>query len=245
MADSFSFNTVDLSTYGLKLRSYETPFTQETPSAQMLDKAVGLQSLRRPIPFSLDIVVSAADKATLLSYLDSIKSTLNEREDCKLTLDSFTDRYWMVRFINMRGEIRTARAWEGTIDFVANDPAAYDNTQTSSDYTVDEDPETCVETVGGTEKVRPLYTLTCDSTLSDTTVIITNTATGEAIEWTGDLVDTDVLEINAEEFTVKLNDVDDMTEVDGQFPQLLTGSNTLTVEGFSGSFNIKYRKRYV
>jgi len=245
MADSFSFNEVDLCAYGLRLRSHEEPFDQETPAAQLIDKAYGFNSLRPPKTFTLDVAVSAADKATLLSYLDSIKGTLNERGDCKLTLDTFDDRYWMARFVGMDGQIKTARIWEGTITFAVNDPAAYDNDETSSPHTIDEDPEEFTETVSGTEKVSPVYTLTCDDTLTDTTVIITNAATGEAIEWTGDLVDTDVLEIDAGNYTVKLNGAEDMTTVDGQFPQLLPGGNLITVEGFSGSLSIVYRERYV
>jgi len=396
MADSFSFNEVDLCAYGLRLRSHEEPFDQETPAAQLIDKAYGFNSLRPPKTFTLDVAVSAADKATLLSYLDSIKGTLNERGDCKLTLDTFDDRYWMARFISMDGQIKTARIWEGTITFAVNDPAAYDNdetelkiiviensgleegdppdgweatgagatlersteqvkigsysgklnvpvstlskmikylnnyeyylgktitlaawvyasvagriavqiveggtghsttgdshtgdsafqwltvtrtinssgvTYTSMNTRADDGAATAVYTdgvilvegdsipdeivttspfigldIGGTEKVRPVYTFTCDDTLTDTTVIITNTATGEAIEWTGDLVADDVLEIDAGNFTVKLNGVEDMTTVDGQFPQLLPGNNQITIEGFTGPMSIVYRERYV
>jgi len=245
MADSFSFNEVDMSAYGLRLRTHEEPFAQETPAVQMLDRAYGFNSLRLPIQFTLDVAISAADKATLLSYLDSIKQTLNERCDCKLALDTFDDRYWMARFTGIYKTNNTAKTWEGTIDFTANDPAAYDNTETDHDHTIDEDPEELTETAGGTEKVEPVITLTCDDTLSDTTVEIENAATGEAFEWTGDLVATDVLIINCVTGYVTLNGAASMGTVDGQFIHLLPGDNVITVTGFSGTLNFTYRKRYV
>jgi len=567
MANSFSFNSVDMSAYGLRLLTHEEPFSQETPAAQLPDRAYGYSSLRSPIPVSLYVKVYAADIATLKSYLDSIKQTLNQRVDCPLAIDTFDDRYWMVRFVSMVGEIQTARVWKGTITFSANDPAAYDNDETSNDketalviaesgeievetgdgtllyngyiyitgrdskvakvnasnysdvlvVEIDEgaagyidaivetggfiwiggcnnagsylyklnastlsiedswlifagygiyamcvdddyiycagwnglgspdiakfklsdnsitnnttslnaimhslcedgdslyghtiqgsggqhifkilksdlslslstevtDPNTILcddivqdetyfyltketgtpytvfrytksdlgvtsfspvlgadyasgssdgllltdgkiisgkdapengyyilrmidqsefsreirvkltglshqetkineiildgnyihltrnisggnvylgkfnkadilavaesftETAGGTEQVFPVYTLTCDDTLTDTTVVLTNTATGEALTWEGSLVNTDVLEIDAVNGTVKLNGAEDMVNVSGEFPRLLPGSNAFTVDGFSGNLNITYRPRYV
>ena len=245
MADSFSFNSVDMSTYGLRLRSHEEPFTQERENIQLRNRAYGLDSYRPPVPFTLDVAISAADIATLKSYLDSIKSTLNKRVDRQLTLDTFTDRYWMARFVSMTGSITTATAGEGEITFSADDPAAFSTTETDNDHTVDEDPEEITETAGGTERVEPVYLLTCDDTLTDTTVIIENETTGETLEWTGDLVADDELEIDVVNCTVKLNDVLDMLTVEGQFPSLLPGANTINVSGFSGTFNATYRARYV
>jgi len=245
MANSFSFNSVDMSSYGLRLLTHEEPFSQETPAAQLADRSYGFDSLRSPIPVSLDVKVYAADIATLKSYLDSIKQTLNQRTDCPLAIDTFDDRYWMVRFVSMVGEIHTARVWKGTITFSANDPAAYDNDETDHDHTVDEDPEEFTETAGGTDQAFPVYTLTCDDTLTDTTVVLTNTATGEALTWEGSLVADDELEIDSDNHTVKLNGAEDMLYVDGRFPRLLPGGNAFTLSGFSGNLNITYRPRYV
>jgi hypothetical protein len=100
-------------------------------------------------------------------------------------------------------------------------------------------------TVGGTELVSPVFTLTADSTLSDTTVEIENEAAGETITWEGSLVNTDVLEIDCSTGIVKLNGSEDMSDVSGQFPHLIPDTNILNVSGFSGSMNIAYRARYV
>lgn len=136
MAYSFSFNSVDMSAYGLRLRTHEEPFEQTTDSIQLLDLAYGLASLRPGKTITADVVIYAADFATLRSYLDSIKSALNQREDCALAIDSITDRYWLARFVSMTKNQNTARAWEGTITFIANDPAAYANSETNNNHTI-------------------------------------------------------------------------------------------------------------
>ena len=102
-----------------------------------------------------------------------------------------------------------------------------------------------IETAGGTEKTRPIWTLTCDATLTGTTVGIENLTTGEKIEWTGDLDDGDELKIDMDLMLVYLNDIESMGTVDGQFPTLIPGANDIEVTGFSGALNIKYRERYV
>ncbi len=245
MSDSFSYNSVDMADYGLRLLTHQEPFAQETSVMQLVDRAYGLSSRRPAVEYSLDVKVHAADIATLKSYLDSIKEALNQRGDKQLTIDTFTDRYWLARFSGMTGSISTARIWAGTITFLTGDPHAYDNDETESGpHTVDEDPEEIIETPGGTEKTCAVFTLTCDDTLADTTVGIENLTTGQKIEWTGSLVADDVLEVDCVNKHIRLNGVDDMSTVSGPFPELWVGGNTLEVTGFSGTVTITYRERY-
>jgi phage-related protein len=245
MANSFSFNSVDMSAYGLRLRTHQEPFSQETDAVQLLNILYGMNSVRPGKAISLNVVVYAAALATLLSYLDSIRRALNQRVDEVLAIDTFTDRYWLARFVAMTGSMTTARIWEGQIDFVAHDPASYKTSETSNTTTIDADPHDVSETNGGNEQASPVYTLVCDDTLAATDVIITNTANGQALTWEGDLIPSDVLEIDVERMIVKLNGVEDMTAVSGQFPMLVPGVNLLTVVGYSGTFNIRYRERNV
>jgi len=234
MADSFTFDSVDMSDYGLRVREHDEPFTQETENIQLLNRAYGLNSYRPPLELSLDVAISAADIATLKSYIDSIKAALNKRSDRQLTMDTYTDRYWMARYAGMHRSDNTATTWEGEIIFESDAPYAYANTETDHDHTVDEDPEEITETAGGTERVEPVYLLTCDDTLTDTTVIIENETSGETLEWTGDLVSTDELAIDVANCTIKLNGSLDMGTVEGQFPSLLPGANTINVSGING-----------
>lgn len=137
MSNSFSFNSVDMSAYGLRLRTHEESFNQETPAVQLLDKAYGLNSLRPAGTITLDVAIYAANITTLKSYLDSIRSALNHREDKELKIDTFTDRYWLARCVGMEGSITTARIWQGMITFACHDPAAFDNDEEDSDHTID------------------------------------------------------------------------------------------------------------
>jgi phage-related protein len=248
MALSINFNGTDLSTYGLRVRKRPEIFSQETESYQLLDKAYGGGSVRPAKVITAEVAVLAADAATLLSYLDSIRTYLNQRGDCALKLDAISGRYWNARFESMDGMTKGGKTWLGTITFIAYDPAAYDNDATTSGpTTLDADPHEVVISVGGTEKTFPVYTLTCGETLTDTTVSIENETTGETITWTGDLVATDVLEIDTATGIVKMNDTEDMSSVAGQFPSLMAGSNTLNVAGFgtTGTITTVYRKRYI
>ena len=244
MSDSLTFNSVDMSSYGLVVREIDLPFARQVGLIQLKGKAHGLDTLHPALNITIDVIISAASKAAMDSNLDSIRAALNSDSEEVLALDAYDDRYWLARCVSMEGPQRYTRVWKGTIIFICSDPAAFDNDLTSNDHTVDEDPEEFTETVGGTEKLRPVLTLTCDDTLTDTTVIITNFATGEALTWEGSLVSEDELEIDCDEFIVKLNGEEDMADVSGQFPQLLVGANVIQVEGFSGNCNIAYRKRY-
>jgi len=245
MANSFSFNSVDMADYGLRLRRHDEPFAQETEGLQLLDRAHGLGSRRPAVTIDLAVVVVAASFAALVSNLDDIKAALNYRTEKSLAFDSVTDRYWLARFKSITKTAGTATTWEGAIAFDIFDPAAYATAETDHDHTVDEDPETVTETASGTEQAQPFITLTCDSTLTAATVEIENETSGETIEWTGDLVANDVLTIDCETGVVKLNGVEDMETVDGQFLHLLAGDNSIVITGFSGNLNFTYRARYV
>lgn len=245
MANSFTFNSVDMASYGLVRSLHTKPFAQITDASQLRDRAYAFDSKRPQTLMELEVWITAADKATLLGYLDSIKTALNSRGNKVLSLDIYTDRYWMARFDSMEGSFRGSVAWEGTIMFILYDPAAYDNTETSTPYAGITDPDTQTETVGGTERTKPVFVLTCNAALPATTVSIFNAATGETITWTGDLVNGSVLTIDCEDCLVKLNGTEDMVSVDGQFPRLLVGDNELTIEGFTGDMDVNYSKRYV
>jgi phage-related protein len=379
---SFSFNGIDLGAYGLRLRTRDEIFSQDTELSQLLDRSYPSSSVRPGAPKNLDVVITAANFATLRSNIDSIKAALNSRIDCILTIDSITDRYWLARFASMNRTTKgTSRTWEGTISFTAHDPPAYANSATSydvprevvtnggfatvttgwtavngtqaivaggqsgnclevtqtsastayskqvitvktgvtykysiyhkngtgtggyfgqgiiklgtsdtggqyynsgvlneADWTLHEGSfvaasdtlyvdlltygdnansskfdtisilevvESFTITAGGTEKAKPVITLTADDTLTATTVEIENGATGESFQWTGDLVAADVLVIDCATGQVTLNSVAYIAGMDGQFIQLLPGANAITITGFSGTLNFNYRARYV
>ncbi len=137
-----------------------------------------------------------------------------------------------------------------TIEFnktsTGDDPAVtvsyYTGTITITDVTVT--VSGIIEVAGGTANTKPTITLTCDDTLTSTTVEVANATTGETLEWTGNLVPDDVLVIDSSTFYVTLNGSASMANVSGQFPTLQTGTNYIGVSGFTGTMNITYRDRY-
>jgi hypothetical protein len=248
MANSFSFNSIDMSTYGLTVRTHNLDdFSRETAVYQLKSKAVVGASVRPAKEITLDVVIAAADYATLCTYLDSIRAAIDTEVDLALKIDSKTDRYWLAHNGVLQETDNTATTWEGTITFTASDPNAFDNTATSSNHTITTDPQTFNEVVAGTAPVWPVYTLTADATLTAATVIITNNNTGETTQWTGDLVNADVLEFDTAAGTVKLNGTEDMLTVPGTpFPRLVAAvTNSITVTGFHGVANVGYSKRYL
>ncbi len=247
MSYSFTFNSVDFADYGLTVvrPDPDMPFTQATGFTQLQNRGWPSTSQREPRVIDIPVKIKAASRAALNTNIDSIKAALNTREDAELILDSLSDRYWNARFVGMPGNYDGPVMWVGTVSFVAHDPAAYSTTESDHDHTVDEDPEAMTETAGGTEQVKPVITLTCDDTLTGTTVAIENGATGERLEWTGDLVNTDVLVVDCVNGHVTLNGADSMGTVDGEFITLVPGANAITVEGFSGTVNFTYRPKYV
>lgn len=245
MANSLSFGGTDLSTYGLLLLSRDIPVRQEAATIQLPDRAYADRSKILPTSISLAVQILGDDASELKTKVDAVKKVLGIQVDGELILDVLSDRYWLARFESLAGSYKH-RVFSGSLNFVCYDPHAYSTSETSSGpHTVDEDPETIVEEPGGTAKIEPVYTLTADDTLTGTTVGIKNNDTGYEIEWTGNLVPTDVLIIDCQRWLVLLNGVASMATVTGQFPNLLPDQeNELEVKGFSGTVTITYRDRY-
>ncbi len=244
MANSISFNGIDLSAYGLRIRKRSEDFNQPIESEPLTDKSYVFSPLRPGKEISFDVVVAAADLATLNSYMDSIRNVLNLRTAAALKIDAITDRYWMAHFTSFPKGLNTAKTWEGTLMFFCGEPAAYDNTETTGDsHTIDSDPDTFNEVVGGTAEAWPVWTLTADD--AATVVTITNSTSGEELEITITLAATDVLEVDTQTMIVKLNGTENMGGVLGRFPGLLPGTNAFSIAGFSGTAQAVYRKRYV
>jgi len=245
-----NFNAIDLSAYGLVVTHSNIPdSTQQYESQLIQDISYGFKPKKPPKIIRLEVTVLAVDRATLDGYLDNIKSVIVTEVAKVFKLDTITDRYWNAKQTTFEGKYRAAGMWEGIVVFQADDPMAYDNTETSSDHNIDADPKTITETPsGGTGYINPVYTLTAGENLTDVTIKVENLTTDEEIQWTGSLAITEELEIDVATWIVKKEGVADMSSVTGQFPRLAPGiANSIKVTAFSttGSLNITYRERYL
>jgi len=247
---SFTFDSVDMGDYGLIVKNADTPsLTLDNQSQIIQDLSWPFKPKKPPKYIRLNVVVSAVDRETLDEYMDNIKRVTVVDDPYNLILDSLNDRYWEAKLSSFQGDYNGPRVWEGVITFVADDPLAYASTETSSDHTIDADPKTVSEVVGGTGYVLPVFTLTADEDIEgydgDTEITIENLTSDESLTWTGTLGSGEELEVDADAWTVKKEGVDDMN-ISGQFPRLAPNqTNQIRITGFSGSLNITYRARYL
>ena len=248
MANSIDFNSVDLADYNLVVSSVAPYERQDLNFQQLHDKAYAFPSGRRPTRVSMDVVVTGTSRSNLDSNLDNIKLTIMTTTAHALKRDAVSGRYWNALLEDIKGNYESAMHWAGRLRWYYMDPLAYDNTQTSSDFNIDADPDTVIETTGGTAYIEPVYTLTAGENLAAITLKVENTDTAEELIWEGSLDDTEELEINVPLWIVYKEGVADMADVSGQFPRLKPAqANNIKVTGFSttGTLNITYRDTYL
>jgi len=255
MANSFTFNEVPLSTYGLKVLasspSMDVSFGAE--SVRLPDLSLVTRSEATPKPITLDIAVQASSKALLLAALNNIKLIVAEREAKALILDTQTDRYWLARFVDMSGRFISPYAYRGVLSFVADDPAAYgvDPVVDTGFLAIAPDPDIEEIVVGGTSYVLPVFTLKATGAgVGPATIKLENTTTVEELQWTGTVAHGNSLVIDSANWHVTNNDVAAMDGLvaTSKFPRLKPGvSNSIKVTNFGavGHLKVVYRNRYL
>lgn len=255
MANSFTFNDVDLSAYGLTVQTFgpslDTVFDADT--VQLPDLALAGQSYKLPKPISLDVTIQADTKAELFSCINRIKLIVAKREAKQLVLDTQLDRYWLARFTGFSGRLISPYAYKGAISFVADDPAAYgvDPEEDTGALPINPDPDTKDIAVGGTGYVLPVWTLTATGgVVGPATIKLENITTVEELQWTGTVANGKVLLINSVTWHVTNDGVAAMSGLvtTSKFPRLKPGlSNSIKVTNFgnTGHLRIVYRNRYL
>jgi predicted phage tail component-like protein len=250
MSFSINYNGTDLSTYGLTLKSEMDALAValDYNSVQLPDRSYVSRPQLPPKSLNFEVVVKATTSVLLQTYLDAIRRICAQLTDKPLILDVISDRFWEARFTGMSGQRIAPSVWEGTLSFVADDPLSYSTTQTSSDFSIDADPKTITESVGGTFRAKPLYTLTAGEALNDITLLVKNVTLDEELSWEGSLSNGERLTIDVPYWIVKVEGTADMADVSGEFPGLVAGqTNYITITGFgsAGSLNIQYRDTYL
>ena len=255
MANSFSFNAVDLSVYGLTLAHSNIPgLAQENRSQLIQDLSYSFLPKRPPKPINIDVDVTAATRALLDDYLDSIKFQVTSEVSKVLKLDHITDRYWNTKLDSFIGSYTSPYHWSGTITFKADDSMAYDNTEDDNTHNIDASPKSIMEAVEGTGTVLPVWTLRAKEALGTPTIKLENVSIDEEFQWTGTFTTDDKLEIDVANWLVKKNE-NSTTGMAGvvagsKFPRLSANmNNTIKVTGLwtavTGTLQIVYRNRYL
>jgi phage-related protein len=249
MANSLSFNGTNLGTYGLIVNNVNlSDFQQRAVSQLIQDISYAFQPKHPPKSIECQVSVEGSTRAVLDGYLDSIKALIVTDTAHEVILDCLPARYWLARLETLSGRYRGPRLWQGMLVFVADDPMAYDMSETSSDFNINSDPDTVEEITGGNGYILPVYTLTAGEALTDITLLVENLTTDEELTWEGSLGNGEVLTIDVEHWIVYNEGVADMDTVSGKFPRLAPGvTNQIKVTDFSdsGTLNITYRNRYL
>ncbi len=244
---SFTYNSIDLADYHLSVISSNFfSFKQTHSLTQLRDLAIIGDYKRDALGLILNVIIQGTNAADVISNLDNVKKTLVGEEEKALILDSINTRYWNARLESLNGTFVANNSWQGNITFICPDPAAYSTTETSSNHTINADPKTITETVGGTAISNPVWTLTAGELLTSVTIKLENITTDEELQWTGTIASGKALVIDSEYWTVKNDGTSAMT-ITGEFPRLKPGANSIKITGFSttGTLNVKYRNRYL
>ncbi len=260
MANSFTFNSLDFSTYGLTVLKPFFPFFSFA-NVRAVNLTIGDGSVSPPTKyssriFSVPCVVKGTSFTDLKDKMDSIALGLSQREEQQIIFDIINDRYWLVKPLGLPDlEVLGSSVAGLDIDFVATDPHAYDITENTEDTGTL--PDAITFNVGGTIEAYPVITIVCTGACSSFTV--ENEALNMRLEWVApsgmELASTDEVQINCnptfqtfatklvtsgeDSFTVRLEGVN------GVFPQLSPGaSNTLSFTTIIGTFTIVWNDRY-
>ena len=252
MANSITFNSIDLSDYGLIVtHSSIGEFRQIYDSQLIKDISYAFTPKKPPKPIMLEVAIVGTSRTVLDGYLDSIKFSVVSETAKVIKLDTITDRYWNAKLTTFEGGYTSPVIFRGVMVFNADDPMAYDNSEVSSNHTINATPDTIIETPGGTGYINPVWTLTPGEDRT-ATIKIENLTTGEEFQWTGTVSNGHDLVINSKTWHVTDNAVDSMSEVvaGSVFPRLAPNiANSIKVTALfnavNGNLNITYRNRYL
>jgi len=248
MTNSITFNSIDLGDYGLTITQTDiNRFEKRGDYTRIKDLSITGQSTREPKQIWSKFVVKGSSRAILDGYLDYIKMTLDGNVERTLVFDVLDDRYFLCKLERFDGGYISPYVFQGDVQFMCADPLAYSTTLTSSDHVINADPITVTETTLGSAYIRPIYTLTATAELGAIVLKLENANTTEELQWDDSISDTEVLEIDCENWKVELDGVASMTNISGQFPTLApSAANSIVVTGVSAAtLNIQYRNRYL
>lgn len=260
MAGGFTFDGVDISTYGAILQSNpDHPLMGDLEvDATTIPGAEGgylSPSMVKPKEFNLVLSVVGTSHSDLLSKFDSLANLFAPwKGEKQLIFDAQTTRYWMAK---LRG--KSSREWKGpilsllTLPMTASRPA-YETSVTNQVVTIVASPHNFLipasGVLGGTAHAWPKYSLTGATYTGQ--IVLTNLTTNEIARWTGTLVVTDVLDFICEDgnerYVIKKNGAISMAVgTSGTIPRLRPGiANSMSISGpTAGTLTITYRKRYL
>lgn len=161
----------------------------------------------------------------LRSAIDALRAQLSGVEN----LYFFDDRYY--RDVQARSvgvsfvEKRIESIANIDIEFVTGDPFKYYHSETS-DIWMAPSGSKVITTLGNAYSL-PIYKFTSGSATINWS--FTNNTTGKSFTLSGVISPGDIIEVDVREKTVVIGAADNMALFEGQFPELASGANSLTI----------------
>lgn len=273
MANSLTWNDVDLATYGVTVQDYTVPVMPDIPFSTLAaiqgdPEFTSTKHTVRTITLNLAVLgPTEADSYTNLEYVTrEMNPVLTDRV---FSLDAIPNRRYVGRVSSMsRPEVKGRWGW--VFDVVIQcmpDAQGIDEVNASASIATDPDTLT-VSGVAGTQSRIPCEFYVRNETggdLTSTTITVSNDTTSETISWTGTLEDDRWLKfgtinsLGRFEATIEKSDstgsdpeAEAYTGVEsgydsGDWPRLKGGTdNSITVTGVStGTLETTYRARYI
>ena len=256
MANSFNFNDIDFSSYGLIVKStnktllppprYEEIITPYEHGAIFSDTYYG------PREISCDCVVIGSSNADLQTKLGQIESAITQFTDKTLILDSQPTRYYNARVANRINYTQSGTSTAFfSIDFVSKNPFAYSTTSSSDDNSIVSSHQTISVVSSGDTFSFPVILLTADDSIESPS--FTHNDQETTLTWAGTMEIGDILKIECAPTDYKISqslaaspeDFSRSTNtITGFFPIIDSGTNSITIHNFSGESNIAHTARF-
>lgn len=197
--------------------------------------------------------VEASNYTNLVTYLEDLSAFLYSDSDVKLISDKQSDRYWNVQYLDYFIVDERDDYSRINLIFTCNDPFGYDNTPDSDDQTITIVDDTYSVSNNGDYYAWPVITITFNQNQSHI-YVANNNITDNRFDISKAFVNTDELEVDCKNKTIKLNGsnspagLGDGGECLAEMIMLATGSNTIAVgtndETINIDINITFSKPY-
>lgn len=276
MTAGFTFDGVHSSTYSIIVTNAQLELLPAT--RDRLQEITGMDgqydagmdySARH---ITLDCILSVSSSDLLLSNMRDIAKWLDAKKTSqKLIFDAEPTKYYLARyagqapFARYPGSSQSAKfagVGQFTVPFVASDPFAYSTSPQSIPWNAQSNEQTTLPNSGNTStpfviQIRAPATAqslgaaglgTAGYGGVATTSGVTITVGGVSVTYTGEIVGSDVVEIDTGNMTVKYNGVNALQYWSGDFPVLQPGDNTVIETDNSGvgaNITFNYSERWI
>ena len=214
----------------------------------------GKREINVPIVISGQAQTSPAATAreNYLARVDALLRGLNTRTAGELYFDAQTDRYWLARFAGADALTKIS-PWTGRtlLRFVADDPFAYATAESTDEIVVTADQQAFELESGGSAESWPAFVVTPGGGGAGL-IVVENELRGERLAYGQALAAGKELRIDCSRQVVEISDTGQgewsasMLHVDGVFPALAPGTNSMVIYGADGAtLNVAWRDRYL